>query len=60
MFKKYKQQANQTHKLKRPSTTLDTTIPSMLGYASKGNSKDYGKVKSKGGVKKALTVVNKY
>lgn len=58
MFKKYKQQRNQTKKLKR--TSYDTTIPNMLGYNSTTNSKDYGKVKPKRGLKGYKTVTNNY
>lgn len=58
--KKYVQQRNQTFKLKRPSSTKDTTIPNMLGYSASSNSKDYGKVKSKGGVSKVEGVSNNY
>lgn len=51
--KKYKSQKSFIKKVKRPSTTKDTTIPNMAGYGqSKGKVKDYGKIKSKGGLKK--------
>lgn len=64
LYKKYKEQNNFTKKLKRPSSTRDTTIPNMMGHSGTGStnmdSKDYGKIKSKGGVSKASTVVNNY
>lgn len=51
--KKYKSQKSFIKKVKRPSSTKDTTIANMAGFGqSKGKAKDYGKVKSKGGVKK--------
>lgn len=62
LYKKYTQQNNFNKKLKRYSE--DTTASNMMGYSGSGSinmdHKDYGKVKSKGGVTKSPTVVNNY
>ncbi len=55
LYKKYKQ------KLK-PKNSEDTTISNMMGYAGNGSvnmdHKDYGKVKSKGGLVKSNKIKN--
>lgn len=64
LYKRYKSQNNFEKKQKRPSSTQDTTASNMMGYGGNGSinmdHKDYGKVKNKGGVSKAKTIINKY
>lgn len=62
LYKRYKQQNNFDGKQKRSKPTEDTTISNMMGYGGNGSvnmdHKDYGKVKSKGGLTKASTINN--
>jgi hypothetical protein len=58
LYKNYIPQQGFDKKMKRPSSTHDTTISNMM-FGDNTPSKDYGKVKSKGGVTKANTVVSK-
>ena len=64
LYKGYKQQNNFNKKLKRSPIVEDTTASNMMGYGGNGSinmdHKNYGKVKSKGGVTKSPTVVNNY
>lgn len=57
LYKKYRKKPNKPN-------GIDTTISNMMGYSGSGStnmsSKDYGKIKSKGGLTKANQVVNKY
>lgn len=57
--KNYKPQRGFTKPYPRPSSTLDTTIPNMA-FEKRGNAKDYGKIKSKGGLPKSNQIKNKY
>lgn len=57
LYKKYESQKGFDKKVKRPSSTRDTTISNMMfGDNSKTSDKNYGKIKSKGGLTKAKTI----
>lgn len=64
LYKNYKQQNTSKTKLPRASVVDDTTISNMMGYSGQGSvnmdHKDYGKIKSKGGLTKSNAVVNNY
>lgn len=44
-------------KIKRPSSTNDTTISNVM-FGDNTPSKDYGKIKNKGGLPKSNTIVS--
>lgn len=64
LYKKYKGQRTFVTDYPRTPGIKDTTISNMMGYGGNGSinmdHKDYGKIKSKGGVAKNKTVVNNY
>ena len=64
LYKNNRQQNNYSKKQKRSPVVEDTTAANMMGYSGQGStnmdSKNYGKVKSKGGITKSKTIKNKY
>lgn len=57
MLYKKKPENRFSKKIKRPSSTNDTTISNMM-FGDNTPSKDYGKIKSKGGLPKSNTIVS--